>query len=413
MTLMTFKEENQVDPRGKTAGADALTVLGICLDGDTRSLLQKFVERAQPIRFKNHLTSYPGDADAGRGTTLEAADVILIDLDQDRRQATATAESLHSQHPEAAIFAISSQSQPDAIIQAMRSGCREYLVKPIKREQLLEALARVQGRRKDKKESSTAKIITFIGAKGGCGVTTIVTHLGALLAGSYRRKTLVIDLHHDVGDAALYLKLTNYRYHAYDLAENTDRLDSDLLQSFVLHHSSGLDVIPGPEGVEAARHVASGAISQLLEFLRPRYEFILLDVAPGLSNGNMEVARVSDQLNLVTVAEVSAVRNVVRYVDQLKADYKEKIRVILNRHQKRSPITDEQIEKVVKQDIFWKVPNQYAHVLKAIHGGDPLAQNSSSEVAQSLSEWAGMLGRNAVPAEKKNGSSGILGLWSR
>jgi pilus assembly protein CpaE len=413
MTLMTFKDANQADLRGKPATADALTVLGICLDADTRSLLQKFVERGQPVRFKNHLTSYPCETGMGREGAVESADVILIDLDQDRRRATVTAESLHLERPEAAIFAISSQSQPEAIIQAMRSGCREYLVKPIQREQLLEALARVQGRRKDKKDSATAQIITFIGAKGGCGVTTIVTHLGALLAGSYRRKTLVMDLHHDVGDAALYLKLTNYRYHAYDLAENTDRLDSDLLQSFVLHHSSGLDVIPGPEGTDTVRHVPSGAIPQLLEFLRLRYEFILLDVAPGLSNGNMELARVSDQLNLVTVAEVSAVRNVVRYVDLLKQDYKEKIRIILNRYQKRSPITEEQIEKVVKHDIFWKVPNQYAQVLKTIHGGDPLAQSSSSEVGQSLSEWAGMLGRPAVPAEKKNGSSGILGLWSR
>ena len=40
-----------------------------------------------------------------------------------------------------------------------------------------------------------------MGAKGGCGVTSLVTQLGALLANSLSKKTLVVDLHPDFGDA--------------------------------------------------------------------------------------------------------------------------------------------------------------------------------------------------------------------
>ena len=59
---------------------------------------------------------------------------------------------------------------------------------------------------------------------------------------------LIVDLHHDFGDAALYLGLTKYRYHSYELVENTDRLDAELLQSFVLHHSSGRRSDSAPPG---------------------------------------------------------------------------------------------------------------------------------------------------------------------
>jgi len=69
-----------------------------------------------------------------------------------------------------------------------------------------------------------------------------------------------------------------------------------------------------------------------------------------------------------------------------------------------------QIEKVIGQKIFWRVPNQYAQVMKTIHEGDPVAQLSNSEVARNLNEWAGAIGRKPGTEEKK---SGILGLWNR
>src|SRR2546428_13708612 len=141
-----------------------------------------------------------------------------------------------------------------------------------------------------------------MGAKGGCGVTSLVTQLGALLANSFSKKTLVVDLHPDFGDAALYLGLTKYRYHFFELVENTDRLDADLLQSFVLHHSSGLDLIPAPHGTEPARRTAPGALNHVIEFVRSRYEFILVDLPPGLTDENLDLLRHCAQFNGFTVS---------------------------------------------------------------------------------------------------------------
>ena len=257
-------------------------------------------------------------------------------------------------------------------------------------------------------------MLAFIGAKGGCGVTTIVTQLGALLAKSYSRRVLIVDLHHDFGDAALYLGLTKYRYHSYELVENTDRLDAELLQSFVLHHSSGLDLIPAPQGTEPARPISPGALAQTLEFLRLRYEFILVDLPPGLNDEHLELIRYCDQVNIVAIAEVSALRNVVRQTDYFtrKEIAADRLRVILNRHQNRGIITEAQIEKVIGQKIFWKVPNQYIQMLKSISGGDPLSQAGNSEVAKKSQRMGRNHRQEAHHAEDKK-SRGILGLWGR
>jgi pilus assembly protein CpaE len=394
---------------------EPLSLVGVCLDEDTWGLLKAFADRAPLIKLRGNLDRYrvSDDDSVLQWIGEPAPDVCRIDFDKDRRSATIVAEHIHSSAPETGIFAVSSQSQPDLIIQSMRSGCREYLVKPVDREQLLNAVARVAGRRKERKGTEKAQILAFLGAKGGCGVTTLVTHLGALLSKSYSRKTLAIDLHPDIGDAALYLRLTKYKYHSFELLENIDRLDSEFLQSFVLQHSSGLDVIPAPEGPETAHTVAANAVSQTLDFLSSRYEFILIDLPPTLTEQGLEVIRYCDQIYVVTVAEVAALRNVVRQVDYFtrKQIPRDHIHVILNRHQKRALVTDEQIEKVIHGKIFWKVPNQYASVMKAVSGGDPINQLSSSDVAKNLYQLAATIGKKPSGEDKKKVSRGILGLW--
>ena len=418
MSAMTSKDPLQASSsREGIPPSQPLSLVSICLDKETWGILKLFADSTPVVRLQKHLSDYRVNDHESVSDWIgyPAPDICLLDFDTDRRSAAAVAERIHAEVPETAIFAVSSQSQPDLIIQAMRSGCSEYLLKPLDPEQLLDAVARVGGRRKEKKETERAQVIAFIGAKGGCGVTTIVTQLGTLLASSHGRKTLLLDLHPDFGDAALYLGLTKYRYNFFELAENTDRLDAELLQSFVLHHSSGLHLIPAPHGTEPVRDVIPGALSHTLDFVRSRYEFVLLDLPTGLNDENLDLLRHCDQINVVTVAEVSALRNVVRQIEYLtrKRIVAERIRVVLNRHQKRALITEAQIEKSVGQRIFWKVPNQYVQVVRAISGGDLANQISNSDVAKNLQDWAAAIGKKTGMEEKKKDARGLLGFWNR
>src|SRR5438094_6919577 len=414
MNPMSIRDDLSNSPRESFSTSEPLSVVGVCLDEQTWTVLKSFAESAPLIKLRSHLSEYRVENDSD-WLGAPAPEICIVDFDRDRRKAAMVAENIRSAIPDIAIFAVSSDAQPDLIIQAMRSGCSEYLLKPIGREQLLEAVARVGGRRREKLQPYRAQVLAFMGAKGGCGVTSLVTQLGALLANSLSKKTLVVDLHPDFGDAALYLGLTKYKYHFFELVENNDRLDAELLNSFIARHSSCLELIPAPEGNDAPRRILPGAVAQTFDFLRMRYDFILVDMAPGLSDENLEMIRHCDQLHMVTVSEVSALRNVVRHLDYLtrKEIPRERFRVVLNRHQKRSLISDGEIEKTIGQKIYWKVPNQYAHVVKAINGGDPVAQLSSSDVTKNLRELASSLGAKPSAHEKKKESSGFLGLLGR
>lgn len=421
MRAMTANDSTSASRRETFNLGDPVSVVGVCVDEEMWRFLGLFAGSTGLIQLRGRVGEYRDTQD--QDSFVEsigslAPDVCLVDFDKDRHAAAVVAERIHSGLPETAVFAVSSQTHPEAILEAMRSGCGEYLVKPLEREQLVKAVARIGSRRKDKEkqDQGRAQVLAFMGSKGGCGTTTLATQLGALLSSSFSRNSLLLDLHPDFGDAALYLKLTKGRFHFFELLENADRLDSDFLQSFVMRHSSGLDLIPAPEGSVASREaLPGGALAHTLNFLRARYEFILVDLPPALNDENLAVIRDCDQLYLVTVAEVSAIRNVVRQLEYFSSRNipRDKVRVVLNRYHKRNVVSDAQIEKVLEHKIFWRVPNQYPEVVKTIHEGDPVAQLSNSEVTRNLQEWAESIGRKPGTETKKREGKGILGLWNR
>ncbi len=403
--------------RAKPLVGDALALIVVALDSASLNELRQLVAGIPLVQLKTEFQHYlAGEGDAfflERLTELHP-DVCLVDFDKDREQATRTAERMIETLEDVAVFAVSSDPKPELIIQAMRCGCSEYLIKPLGSDELVEALARVVARKKEKRSQASGKVLSFLSAKGGTGVTTIAVHLGALLARSSGRKTLLVDFHPSLGDTSVFLALSKHQYHFYDLAENTHRLDSDLLQGFLLKHPSGLEVLPAPDGFEAIRHVAVEGIARTLDFLKGQYEYILVDCAPGLSDQNLTVIDHSDHVFLISTAEIPALRNTARCLEYLtRFEYSpDKIQVVINRHTKGGPINDAQIEKAIRKPIYRNVPNQYGEVIKSLNTGNPFSLMPNSEFMKSLGEWADLLTGKAIQqGKKKEGKGGVLGFF--
>ncbi len=401
--------ESQKLPLGEN-----LAVITICVDRDSLGQFKSLVRTSRMVQLRAELSSYVGEKDSL--PLLDAIknlqpDICLLDFDVDREQATLTAERIHEAFANVAIFATSKNAAGDLILRAMRCGCTEYLLKPLDRDDLLEALARVGARKKAKPEQAIGQIATFLGTKGGCGVTTLSIHLAALLKSSCGLRTLLVDFHPDLGDAALFLSLDKYPYNFYDLAENTHRLDSELLQGFLVRHSSGLEILPAPDAFSGLhRQISVENIETTLDFLRTCYDFVVVDLPSGLNEHNVVAIRRSDLLYLITTPEIPAVRNLAHYLDYLNrcSFPPERVHVVVNRHSKQDTVPVDQIEKAVRKEIFWKIPNQYAEVIKMINLGAAGPRGGSSEFMRSMNGWAEILtGRSKTETKKK----GILGLW--
>ena len=343
-------------------------------------------------------------------------DICLIDFDNDRQGAALRAEQIKNAMPMTAVFAIASDSSPERIIEAMRSGCSEYLLKPPARERVLEALLKHEQKKRDRSTPAVrkGKIYAFVGVKGGTGVTTLVTQIAALAAQG-GTKTLLIDQHPDLGDVSVYLRLAEHKYNFFELANNIHRLDSELLQGFVTKHSSGLHVLAAPDSFGAGTKPSEEALEGTLDFLRDEYDLILIDCAPGLNAYNIGAIDRADAVYLIASPELPSIRNLLRYLEHLK-DFNcppGKMRVVINRYDKRSAIREDQIEKTIRMPVSFLVPNSYAEVIAAINVGMPISSTGKSELGAMFQRWINTLVERPAALNTKHEPKrrfGILGL---
>jgi pilus assembly protein CpaE len=399
----------------------SLRLLGVCLDAASLSLVLQSLKAWPNVRFGGNLPHYlvdKSDLALLQRSAEPLPDIVLVDFDQSRERAASTAEHLQDLlQGRSAIFAVSSEADPDLIIGAMRSGCSEYLVKPLKHDRLAQAVAKIEGKKKEKERvRKSGKLITLLGAKGGAGVTTIGVHLSTFMAKLSDQRILLIDQHPDLGDAALYLSIEKPPYSFYELAGNVHRLDSNLVQGFVSRHSSGLDVLASPAGFDAAVAVQAHDLEFTLDFLKTIYDVIVIDCPPGLSGLNLSAVQKSDELWLIATPDVPSVRNLCRYLEHLsRFNYPaDAVKVLINRHSRRDPVSKEDIARTLKKQILLTVPNSYAEVMEALNTGTPISPGAKSEFSAVLRRWAEAMARGAsglaLAQEEPKRRFGILGL---
>ncbi len=408
----TLSSSVQASPRR------ALSVVTVCVDKSSIAGLREAVHSLSGFDLSGEYSSYAAEsADTPLIETLQVRrpDICVVDFDRDRQKAVLTVEQIRESLPSAAVFALSADSRPDIIIEAMRSGSSEYLLKPVVRERVVEALVKFESKRRDRTHAKKGRVFTLLGAKGGTGVTTVATHL-AVYAAQAGARTLLIDQHPDLGDVSVYLSVGEHKYNFYELVNNIHRLDTELLQGFLVHHGSSLDVLTSPESFGAMVQASPAALSSTLDFLRDVYDVILMDCAPGLNGFNVTAIDRSDVLYLIGTPELPSIRNMARYIDHLKRFNcpDEKIKVVINRYSKRAAITEGQIAKAIRTPVSMLLPNCYADVIEAIHAGVVIPMSSRSELAQALSRWASQLAEaeaeGAVRKAESKRRFGILGL---
>ncbi len=249
-----------------------LSVISICLDEESRSRVWAAIESMSGIEFVGDFQHYLGEKDDVALVQLlrdRSPDVCILDLDKDRERAIRTSEQLHeAMGAEISIFATSTRSDPELIISAMRCGCSEFFTKPMQTDRLVDTFMKIGMKKRERQGSQNkGRVLTIIGVKGGSGVTTIAIHLATFLVRSHSLKTLLIDSHPDLGDAAVYLGFNKQHFHFYELVSNLHRLDTQLVQGFVQHHESGLDVLGSPDAFDSAVHTTVEGVEQTLEFL--------------------------------------------------------------------------------------------------------------------------------------------------
>src|SRR5437762_10600577 len=110
MNPMSIRDALNNSPRETFSPSDPLSVVAVCLDEETWTVLKLFAESAPLIKLRSHLSEYRVEETDSPADWLgnPAPDICIVDFDRDRRRAAQAAENIRSAVPDIAIFAVSS-----------------------------------------------------------------------------------------------------------------------------------------------------------------------------------------------------------------------------------------------------------------------------------------------------------------
>jgi pilus assembly protein CpaE len=349
-------------------------------------------------------------------------DLAVVDMRNGTLASVEAIERLRASWPSTSIFAVAASSEPDQILRAMRAGANEYLAWPIGvpgaslKDSFQTALKRTSDRHRPTRDAGRSGVtLSFFGAKGGAGTTTLAVNTAIDIARLSKRPTLIIDLHQFVGEVSLFLGVRP-RFTLIDAIDNLHRIDKEFLSELVVRHKSGLDILAGGDQIDRPGPSDAPAVEQLLQQLGRSYEFIIID-AGTVTTAVADVAVfAADTIFLVANPDIASVRNAHRIVDRFEhlGASRDRLRVLLNRMSDQNQIGPKQIEATLGHAIHMAFPSDYSIVSAAMNSGVPLALTNHSDLAARFERFTRQIVNPNAPAEAEEPTrekASFLGLF--
>jgi len=256
------------------------------------------------------------------------------------------------------------------------------------------------GRRKGKGRGD-GRIITVFSPKGGTGKTVTATNLATSFAKYGGKRTLLLDLDLQFGDAAIMLGIEPEKT-IQDLVVAPGELDPEKLAGYTTRHSSGLDVLPAPIRPEDAELVTEQKLSRLLEVAKESYDVIVVDTSPFFHGPMLATLDRTDDLLLVCGLDVPTIKNVRLSLQtlQLLSFPTERIRIVLNRANSNVGMKRGEVEAALEAKIRFEVPSDRAVPLAVNRSNPAVLSDPKADFSRALREMAKVL----LPAQaSKNG----------
>ena len=395
-TYSTYIDSSSPD----SIGSDALSIALFGPDEKRRKEAASALLACDGTEVREY-SAYPPSLDDVPRLIEQRNDVILIDLDSDPEYALELVESLCA-NGSATVMVFSSKPDPDLLVRCMRAGAREFLTPPFVHSTMAEALVRATARRSATRlpRKTGGRLLVFLGAKGGAGVTTLACNFAVSLAQESGQSTLLIDLDLPLGDAALNLGIVT-EYSTVNALQDADRLDAAFLNKLLIKHSSGVSVLAEP-GKFPQFHATNEAIDKLITVARQDFDNVVVDVGARLDLTDSVLFRDAFTIYLVTQAGIPELRNSNRLISQFFSSGGPKLEIVINRYEPRAMgVSDETISKALTRAPNWKIPNDYAAVRQMQNTATPLALGDSP-VSRLIRQMAtSICGQRATQPKKK------------
>ena len=170
-------------------------------------------------------------------------------------------------------------------------------------------------------------VIVVTSGKGGVGKTTTVANIGVGLAMS-GKKVVLLDTDIGLRNLDVVLGLENrIVYDVVDVVEGTCRIKQALIKD---KRYDGLYLLPAAQTRDKMA-VNPAQMKKVVDELKEEFDFVVIDCPAGIEQGFKNAIAGAESAIVVTVPEVSSVRDADRIIGLLSANSIEDVHLLINR----------------------------------------------------------------------------------
>ncbi|GAB3475944.1 AAA family ATPase [Nocardiopsis coralliicola] len=327
--------------------------------------------------------SYPELSETLR--TLPDLDVLIVHESLGPLPAVELIRDVTRSHPQLAVLLMVDEYNPEVFARAMEAGARGVLPHNSTIGDLDARVAQAAEWSKTLRrhfEESNANvpasgrrgtIITFTGAKGGIGTTTLAIQM-ARAAAQFGRSTCLVDLDLQKGDVPGYLDL-NHRRSIVDLVQAADSISASMLSEALYVHPEGMHILLAPREGERGEEVTEIAARQILASLSSRYEMVVVDCGSHMTEATAMACELAHTSIVTVTPDLPALRAGQRLIsmwERLQVREKKNVQSILLRHSRHNEIQPDFARKLLGVTMTsTPIPSLYRSLEEASNTGDP------------------------------------------
>jgi len=221
-------------------------------------------------------------------------------------------------------------------------------------------------------------VIVVTSGKGGVGKTTTVANLGAGLAQA-GKSAVLIDTDIGLRNLDVVLGLENrIVYDLVDVVEGTCRLKQAMIRD---KRFEGLYLIPAAQTRDKMA-VNPKQMKKLISDLEKEFDYVLIDCPAGIEQGFKNAIAGAKSAVVVTVPEVSSVRDADRIIGLLSASGIDDCRLLVNRLRpdlvkKGDMLALDDTLDILGIDLIGVVPEDET-IIRSTHIGEPIVSSDKS-----------------------------------
>jgi pilus assembly protein CpaE len=266
----------------------------------------------------------------------------------------------------------------------------------------------------EKRKQKRGEMIVVCSAKGGVGKTVLSVNLAVALS-KKNIKIGLLDGDFQFGDVSLAMDL-HPTFSIKDVVEDIESLDEYTLASYLIHHDTGVKVLPAPERPEYADLITPKVTDKVCDLLLEKHDFLIVDTGVGLQEISLHLVEKADQILVVTNLEMSTLKNTKLMIETLETlGLQNKIQVVINRSTMESVIQATDVPEILGEESPIYIPNQFQMVSQSLNVGIPFVINQGkTDLSKSIFKMAEQLSsRREISVFKTKSPSFLSSLFQK